>query len=463
MNIAIYTMRAIAGLLTDPLSLVMLFILGIILFRQNRKVSIMQKMILGKEVDSAFELTISQVVIGIIAGTVASVVLSYLGVMFSENSLVYLIFLISLVFMFIDPRYVCFSYSGAVLGMASFLLENVSKLMGVPNMDPFKIDIVSLMTMIAVFHIIEGILVIVDGKRGAIPVFTNREDKIVGGFVFKRYWALPIALIFLVTSKGLVDTTCVHFATPNWWPLIKSATTSQILKAMAISMVPFYGMIGYSSITFTKSKQRKSVSAGMWILSYGAVLFVAAQLASLNVVLEFLVLIIAPLGHELMLNHQKHKEINDNPKYISDEGLMVLDVCPDSLAMKMKIASGDIILKINQTIIDTEAQLLEALKESSNFITVKVKRENGKIEDLCSNSYNAARKLGIIYVPKLITETSKMVKLNESRFREVLDKVTNKITEKKPDDTGNNDNSNSVNENKDFNKDDNDNNDEKKS
>ena len=34
----------------------------------------------------------------------------------------------------------------------------------------------------------------VDGSRGAIPVFTKREDKIIGGFSFSRYWPIPIAV-----------------------------------------------------------------------------------------------------------------------------------------------------------------------------------------------------------------------------------------------------------------------------
>ena len=48
--------------------------------------------------------------------------------------------------------------------------------------------------MIAVLHFVEGLLVITDGSRGTVPVFSKREDKIIGGFIMKRYWALPIAL-----------------------------------------------------------------------------------------------------------------------------------------------------------------------------------------------------------------------------------------------------------------------------
>ena len=56
------------------------------------------------------------------------------------------------------------------------------------------------MTLVGVLHIIEGSLVMIDGSRGAIPVFTNRDNKIIGGFALKRYWALPIAILILLSA-----------------------------------------------------------------------------------------------------------------------------------------------------------------------------------------------------------------------------------------------------------------------
>lgn len=432
MNIAIYTMRAIAELLTEPLSLFMLFILATILYNQNKKISNMQKMIIGQKIDSAFELTISQIVIGIFAGALVSIALSYIGVVFYENSMIYLVFFISMLFMFIDPRYVCFSYSGAVLGMTSFLLTEASKLLNIPNMDPFKIDIAALMSMVAIFHLMEGILVMVDGKRGAIPVFTNKDDKIVGGFVFKRYWAVPIALLFLVTSKGLIDSSTVSIPTPNWWPLIKGSISSKVLKTAVVSMIPFYGILGYSSTTFTKSKQEKSISSGLYLIGYGAILLAISQLIVFGVIFKILVLIFAPFGHELMLNYQKHREINDKPKYVSDgEGIMVLEVCPNSTARDMKIKSGDTILEINSNVICSEQDLLINLQNSTRLLAIKVKRENGNIEEMDNKEYNRQRKLGIVYVPKKIPGNSQVVKINESRFKGVLDKIINKNPKEK--------------------------------
>ncbi len=77
-------------------SVIVLLLLSLILYRKNRKTIIMQKMIIGQKVTTAFELTISEVVLGIFAGTAASLIMSYLGIFFREDSAIYLIFLISM-------------------------------------------------------------------------------------------------------------------------------------------------------------------------------------------------------------------------------------------------------------------------------------------------------------------------------------------------------------------------------
>jgi hypothetical protein len=199
----VYTLKAIAYALTNFYFIVLLAILAFVLYRKNSKIVLMQKMIIGEKINTTLELTISQIVIGIFAGTLASVIMSYLGITFNNNSSVELIFLASIVFMFFNPRFICFSYSGALIGFISILLNIVSMHFNMPGLDFLKIDIVSLMSMVAILHFVEGILVVIDGKKGSIPVFTNKSGRIVGGFALQRYWLIPIA-IFLFSSLNRI-------------------------------------------------------------------------------------------------------------------------------------------------------------------------------------------------------------------------------------------------------------------
>jgi hypothetical protein len=430
MDILLYTLKAVAYALTQPYLVVILIIMAFVLYRQNKKTTVMQKMIIGDEVDSAFELTISQLVIGIFAGCAASILLSYLGIVFDENSAVDLIFLISIILMFWSPRLICFSYSGALLGATSLILKGLSIALKKPGLDFLQIDIPALMTLVAVLHFIEGILVIGDGKRGAIPVFTNRENKIVGGFAMQRYWALPIALLLIVHDQTMLDMGS-QVAIPNWWPILKGGISPQVLKDALITLFPFYGMVGYSSITFTKNKQEKSTTSGLCIMLFSVLLFIVARLSTLNLMFEVLVLIFAPLAHEAMFNVQKYIEIKGKPKYISDDnGIMVLEVAPASPANKMGIKSGDLLIEVNDKIIESEEDILNALREASSFIWFKIKRAAGNIEEVSFNRMNPETKLGVVMVPRGIPKDSMVVKINENRFQEILDKIKNRDKDK---------------------------------
>ena len=393
-------------------------------------------MIIGDKFDSALELTISQIVIGIVAGTVCSIILTYLGAIFDENSAVFLIFLISMLLMFWNPRFICFSYSGAILGFLSAVLYQISQSfsgrivslwgynINLSNVDFLKIDIVSLMTMIAVLHVIEGILVIIDGKTGAIPVFTNKDNKIVGGFALQRYWAMPIALLIITHDPVLVSSGTQQVGTPNWWPIIHTSVPMQILKTAVMTLFPFYGVIGYNSVTFTRTRKQKTFSSGIFLCLYGIVLFIFAQFANMNFVIKLLVIIFAPAAHEGLIVFQKHLETKGKPRYVSDEeGIMVLEVAPNSPAKEIGIKSGDTILAVNNKNIESEEDIFSSIINEPNFIWMKIKRENGNIEEVSYNRLNSGKKLGIVFVPRFIPDDSMVMKLDGTKFRDILQMV----------------------------------------
>ena len=197
---------------------------------------------------------------------------TFLGLVFDENSNIYLLFMVSLFFMAFKPRFICFSYSGAVLGLASLVFKYAAIILNMPKLDIINIDILTLMTLVGVLHIVEGSLVMLDGSRGAIPVFTNRDNKIVGGFALKRYWALPIAILILLSSATSDLVAGQSLMTPQWMPTIRGDIVSRILKNSIIASIALYGVIGYSSITFTKTKGKKSLFSGALIMGYGVLL-----------------------------------------------------------------------------------------------------------------------------------------------------------------------------------------------
>lgn len=164
--------------------------------------------------------------------------MSYLGVIFDENSAIDLIFLASIIFMFFNPRFICFSYSGAILGFISITLNVLSQQLNIASLNFLKIDVVSLMSMVAILHLVEGILIIIDGKRGAIPVFTSKDGNIIGGFALQRYWAIPMAIIFMLHPKSMIGSFS-QISVQDWWPLINTSISRSILQNAVMVLIPF--------------------------------------------------------------------------------------------------------------------------------------------------------------------------------------------------------------------------------
>lgn len=427
MDIAIHTLRAVASAIVDPSNSFILIMIALIFYNKNKKIAVMQKMIMGESLDSPFELTISQIVIGIIAGALASLIFTLLGLVFDENSNIYILFMLSLFFMAFKPRFICFSYSGAVLGITSLAFKYVAILLHMPKLDFLNVDILTLMTLVGVLHIVEGALVMLDGSKGAIPVFTSRDNKIIGGFALKRYWALPIAILILLTASSSDLVAGQSLMTPQWMPVIRGDIAARILKNSIIASIALYGVIGYSSITFTKSKGKKTLFSGALILGYGVLLTALSQLAVFGVAFQLFILIFAAGFHEAMLRLEKHMELTLKPKYVSDEeGIMVLEVAPNSPAFQMGIQSGDLIVLLNDKKIEAEEEILSIVKGNFTSLSLKIKKSSGELKDLSYSNMAGNRRLGVVIVPRELPKDNSVIKMDDESFKDVLNKMKDK-------------------------------------
>lgn len=418
MNIALYVLKSISQAIITPPYIFILLMLAFILYTRNKKIVMMQKMIIGEEFNSSFVLTISQVVIGIFAGTIASVISSYLGVVFVNEATVTLMFTVSIILMIFGNRFICFSYSAGILSLISIAIQLVEWIYNINlvQLDFLKVDVVMIMSLVAILHIIEGILVIIDGDRGAIPVFTNKNNNIIGGFALKRYWMIPVAIMFVINNKNILGANEIS---------VPMSIAHNIVRDAAVGLFSFYGIIGYNAITFTKTKKEKVISSGMSIAIYGVILLIVAQMGRINIASEFLVAVFAPLAHEIMLKFQIYMEAKSSPKYIStEEGLMVLEVAPSSPANEMGIRSGDMVLEVNDRIIINDQDIVEALSSVSTFIWLKIKTGKGEIRKVDYNKMNKSKRLGIVFVPRTIPKNSVVMKYDRSSFKETLEKAT---------------------------------------
>ncbi|MBD7913881.1 PDZ domain-containing protein [Clostridium sp. Sa3CUN1] len=421
MELILYTLRTVSYAIVEPMHLFMLVILGVMFYLKNKKISIMQRVTIGETINSPLELTLSQIALGIIAGAIISLILSYLGIIFNENSGIEIMFMISVFLLFIKKRYICFSYSGAILGAISILF---SILATYTNMDTYiNINILALMTFIGIMHIAEGFLVLFDGSRGAIPVFSNKNNKIIGGFAYNRYWALPVA-IFIAMSGNISTVGTSTIAKPDWWPIINKSETLSILSAAIIASIPLYGVLAYNSVSFTKDKIKKPIYSGVGIIIYGVLLTMIAQLARFGIVGQIVVVIFAPLGHEIMIRIQNKIENKGDYLYVTDDsGVCVLEVAPSSPAYESGVRRGDKILEVNRNKVISEVEIFQAVRESFSEIPFRIKKISGEIVDLSIMPKN--KRIGMLLVPRMV-KAEDAISVENENFKEILEEMKRK-------------------------------------
>ena len=421
MDLIIHSLKSIAVAIIEPMHLVMLVVFGIIFYLKNVKIVSIQKMTLGEGLNTPLELTLSQIVLGILAGAIGSIVLSVLGVTFSEKSGIEFIFMISILSLFYKKKYISYAYSSAILGVIGISLNIISSSIGMKLF--LNVDILSLMTFVGVMYILEGLLIIVDGNRGAIPVFTKKEDKIVGGFSFSRYWPIPIAIL-MIFNNSIAGEDSIYSNVASWWPIINNKAVLSLLATAMIASIPLYGIMGYSNVTFTQEKKTKSLRCGSAILVYGISVALVAQLANINIVGQIISIIYTPLAFELIMRYEYRVEKKGQCLYVSDdEGIMVLEVTPNSPAYEVGIKRGDKIIEINGQNIKSEGDIFKAARDCILKVPMKVKNNSGQVLEYIIQPRN--KRLGLLLVPKMVKRED-MFEIKPDDIKNIINELKNK-------------------------------------
>ncbi|MPQ43147.1 PDZ domain-containing protein [Clostridium tarantellae] len=402
MDLFIQTITSVSYAIVSPELVFVLLSLGILLYFKNRKIVFMQRLVMGEMLCSPLELTLSQLVLGIIGGLLASLLLNFLGVTFYENSGIEFVFILSILSFLYKPKYFNFPYLATMLGIISIAMEYLTKFN--INIPMIHIEIISLIMIVGIISFIQGLLIIIDGQKGYIPIFTNRDEKILGGFAFKRYWTLPVSLLIIMGSLKSPEINNV-IVTSNWWPLIDNKDILSLLGTTALIMMPLYGFVGYEAVTFTRKKREKTTLYGGLICLYGVIVCIIAQIIRVNKIFQVILLLLIPILYELIKYIDNKLEQSKAPLFISDnEGICILEVIPNSLAFKQGVRSGDKIIEVNGEKPLTETEVLKAIKENYYGTNLKIKNIKGEILEYKIEPGNREKRFGVVLVPKYSKE-----------------------------------------------------------
>ncbi len=426
MVLIVNILRNISGMLVTAPMIFIIAILAIFLYRKNKKIIYMQKLICGGSVDSCMELTLSQLVLGIIGGCAGSIILGASGVIFENSYTIGLIFLTSIILFKLKPRFICFSYSAAVIGLIGLTIKilDVSGFY-LGNLQYFKVNIMSIIMFVGVMHIIEGLLVMIDGYKGAVPIFAESNGKIFGGYSLKRYWIAPIVTIAAASTNSSLINTVIIQDFPKWWTNLEYIDWSLIGASVGLVLSNFYGVIGYSSVTFTQSKRKKAFLSGICIIIFGILISAVSQLCRFGIWAELIVTILTPISHEFMLKIQHKFEQTGEPKFVSNaEGLSILEKAEDSIFNKYGIDVGSRIVSVNNQKVTSEQDIYSVIKENLYNAVVNIIDTKGVVKQIKFRHKKNSR-LGIVVVPQTVKKED-VVKVESDSFKNVLEVIKKK-------------------------------------
>lgn len=328
---------------------------------------------------------------GVFGGLIGSMVLVYFGVILdaSGGDFIYL-WVVSLLLAMWHPRYICFAYSGGLIGLSYLVL-------GWP-----RVNIAAILALVAILHLVESLLIWMDGASAASPLMFRREQgDTVAGFSMQRFWPVPLAVLLVAPMPPDV-TAGTGVAMPDWWPLLPVAGQLDMDNA-AIALFPVVAGLGFTDVALARPAAVKGRGTAGLLLLYSIVLLGLAVAGAHNPWLLWAAVLFSPLAHEGLILFSQRRELSAPPLLSApDDGVRVLDVVPGSPAAKAGLATGAVITEIEGTPVRTPAEFREQLRLGPVHPLVRFRSasaDGAAVERRVRRSGGHESTLGLVLVP----------------------------------------------------------------
>jgi hypothetical protein len=362
----------------SPVFWVVVLLVGFLHHRQAK----MKEALFGAQDYMPWHNTVMSLFFGLVGGLVGSFIMVFFGISLTGAGIGYL-WLVAVALLLINPRYLCFSYAGGLISIASILF-------GFP-----EVDVPQLMGLVAVLHMIEALLIFVSGHMGAVPIYTrNYRGQLVGGFNLQRFWPLPIIALTVIAQSSYSGS---WFNMPDWWPLVKPAGDMENLMFL---LLPVLAALGYSDVAITNSPQEKSRHSALLLAVYSISLLGLSIAASHYRQLSLIPALFAPVAHEFTIVLGQNRELKGKPIYIHPpKGIMVLETVRGSIGSQLGLDTRDIILTINGMEVNNKFQALEAMAVNGWWTEMEYRdSRTGEIRQGFIRK-KVGEPLGVIFVP----------------------------------------------------------------
>ncbi|PKM76989.1 MAG: PDZ domain-containing protein [Firmicutes bacterium HGW-Firmicutes-15] len=371
--------RVLGDNLTSPsFLLIYLLLFGLVTWQYQRLQKMSEFLLQGRK-NLYLRSALVSTTFGIIGGILGSILLVFLGIDLAGIGISQL-WLVAIVLMLIQPRFLCFAYGAGLLSISNLLFAY-------PD-----ISIPQLMGLVAVLHLVESLLILANGSYRPFPVYIKKNGQLRGGFNLQSFWPIPLVALLGV---GVIDPLG-GISMPDWWPLLRDS--ARFTEGQTYALLPVMAVLGYGEISTTQTPYQTTRKSSLHLFIFSLVLLALSVLASRWVLFLPIAAIFSPLGHELVIWLGMRAE-NRTPIYVpSERGIRVLDVLPGSPVNRAGLRSRDVILTLNGEITNHFSVLQELLNCGCQEMVLEIKR--GKNIFKLPLHRSPDQDLGIIPVPE---------------------------------------------------------------
>ena len=404
----------------------------ILVYTQYKRSIRMEQQLFGRAKNNPKKLTLISLGCGILAGLLASFLLVFLGISIVDVGILYVWPLLIFLLLF-HPRYLCFAYAGGIVSLFSLLLNALAEyqpaILEIGILEGIAgISVPGLMAIVGILHFTESILIYLSGHIGPSPIYLkHRNNGVVGGFSLQKFWPLPLVGLWAMgVPEGTAETEAM-LSMPDWWPIVGGAPEPAEGEQLVYTMFPLVAGLGYGDMSIASNPKEKSKRSALFLFIYSVVLIAASVGSAFFSPLMWLAALIAPIGHEALIVLGNAMEFSRNPIYSQEgRGLKILDIMPDSLAEQMGLASGDVILHVNNVSINSKEDLTTNIYQVQPYIRLNVETSKGEAKMLRAPLYEGHANLGIIPVPEPYdTTTSYVTFSSQNPIEKIVKKVKN--------------------------------------
>lgn len=370
------------------------YILLLFIVLQWRRQVEMERKLFSTKLHTVSEGVLQSVFYGLLGSLLASVLFIGLGVVLSLEVFLYL-WIISLLLMLFHVRYLCFAYSGAILGVLVLLVQVFPQGQEIQGISVLwqaleNVYLPSVFAAVALLHGVEALLVLISGAKKATPMFIqSKRGRLIGAFQIQHFWFVPL----FVLVQGEQQAVPALF---TGWPLFSGE------HVLPVSFIFLPAVLGFSEQAVTMTPQQKARFSAKWLLLYSGLLLVLSLCSIyVNEWFLWLAIVFSFIGHEAIVWLSRWREATGTPIFVHPhEGLKILAIIPNSPAERIGLQAGEVILRANGQALYQRKDLYAAMQSNLAFCKLDIRNHEGEIKFAKTSVYQQDHhQLGIILCP----------------------------------------------------------------